>query len=107
MAKQQAPSPFDPRGLVAGLGAALQVLGQRAASGGPGASAGVPISELIKQTGHAFWATTQAYYVPNKMEFQVDGGIWGARYQAVTEIKRAQEFAIAVNSIARELGGSD
>ena len=100
MAKQQGPSPFDPRGLVAGFGAALQVIGSRKA-------AGVPVSELIQQTGHAFWSTTQAYYVPNKMEFQVDGGIWGARYQAVTEIKRSQEFAIATNSIARELGGSE
>ena len=97
MAKQQGPSPFDPRGLVAGFGAALQVIGSRKA-------AGVPVSELIQQTGHAFWSTTQAYYVPNKREFQVDGCIWGARYQAVTEIKRSQEFAIATNSIARELG---
>jgi HK97 family phage portal protein len=59
------------------------------------------------QAANSFWIYTTDYFLPNKQRFQVDGGRYGARYEALRTIEQAEEFAIAVNAISREVGASD
>ena len=82
---------LNPMGVIGGMGAAAKAFAQ---------------GQGVQGAGKVFWTFTTDYYVPNKQQFQVDGGRYGARYDAVTEIERAQEFSIAVNAIAREIGGA-
>lgn len=63
--------------------------------------------ESPRQAMSTVWAFTRDYYVPNKQAYQADGGRYGANYAAITQIERAQEFAIALNAIAREIGSSE
>lgn len=60
-----------------------------------------------RQVIGSMWSFTRDYYVPNKQAYQADGGRYGATYGAITQIERAQEFAIALNAIAREIGSSE
>lgn len=81
----------------------LKGLAGAAGAGWTALSQGESLREAVSTT----WAFTRDYYVPNKQAYQADGGRYGANYAAVTEIERAQEFAIALNAIAREIGSAD
>ncbi len=61
----------------------------------------------LGQAAGSMWVYTTEYFLPNKQKFQVDGGRYGQNYQAIRQIEMAQEFAIALNAISREIGASE
>lgn len=55
----------------------------------------------LRANAKAFATLTKIPYVPNKQEYQADGARWGASYASLDTIRRAQEFALAINALAR------